>query len=243
MVGLWMVLAGSARAETADEIVDRARAANQVSSSIEGLRMTLVPKTGSERVMELEVKSRRDSDGTKTYLKVLSPSDVAGTQLLQLDHASAADEQMMYLPAFKRVNLISGSARKGQFLGSDFSFEDLDLRDSFSGTRTLVSDGADAWVIDTALTGATYTKVRATIVKSDLVLKKLEFYTGETLVKVLEVKRTEKDGAVTLPVETEMTDVKRGSKTRLEITSHRLNVAESELPADTFTKAYLERGG
>ncbi|MEQ1568643.1 MAG: outer membrane lipoprotein-sorting protein [Myxococcota bacterium] len=243
MLTLLLSLVAPASAETADQILERARAANQVESSIEGVTMVIVSKSGSEKSMSMEIRTRREAGVTKTHLKVMAPSDVAGTQLLQIDNPNVADEQMMYFPAFKRVNQISGSARSGRFLGSDFTYEDLEIRESATGTHTMVSDTAESWTIDTAMTNSSYSKVRATIGKADLVLRKVEFYSGESVVKVLEVKRTEKDGAATLPVESEMTDLKAGTKTRLVITSHKLNLPKTDLPDDTFTKAYLERGG
>jgi hypothetical protein len=231
-----------AHAETASDIVDRARLANRVDSAIEDLRMTIVSKSGSERVREIQLKSRRVGDASMTFMEVRSPSDVAGTKLLLLDHATGADETVLYLPALKRVSTLSGSSRKGSFVGSDLTFEDLEIRDTVSGEHTLVEDGAEAWVIDTA-TGAdsSYTKVRTTIAKSDLVIRKVEFFGPSGPVKVLEVLRTEKDGNVTLPVETKVTDLVKGTSTRLDITSHQLNIGQDVLPDDTFTKANLER--
>lgn len=245
MLTLLLLALSPARAETADEVVAKARAANRVDSAVESVRMTIVSKSGSERVRELELKSRRDGEVVKTYLKLTSPSDVAGTQLLLVDNPGKVDEQLLYLPAYKRVNHISGSARKGAFVGSDFSYEDLEIREAAEGVHTLAEDGADAWVIETTPgEGSQYSKIRAHIGKADLVARKVEFFDPEgTLVKVLEVKRTVVDGGVTLPVETEMSNVVKGTRTRLEITAHQLNVGQDVLPDATFTSAFLEQGG
>lgn len=231
-----------AHAETASDIVERARLANRVDSAVEDLRMTIVSKSGSERVREIALKSRRNGDVSMTFMEVRSPSDVAGTKLLLIDNASGDDETVLYMPALKRTTMLSGQSRKGSFVGSDLTYEDLEIRESASGTHTVVEDGAEAWVIDTE-TGedSSYTKVRTTIAKADLVIRKVEFYGDKGVVKVLEVLRTEKDGDVTLPVETKVSDLTRGTYTKLEITSHQINVGKDVLPDETFTKAYLER--
>jgi outer membrane lipoprotein-sorting protein len=238
-----MALISTAHAETPDEILGKVRAANHVDGSIETMTMTIYPKSGSPQNRQAELRTRRDGDTTKTYLKVLSPSDQAGTQLLQIDAPGTAnDQQMVYLPAFKKVNLISGASQKGAFLGSDFTFEDLKLRDSaMGGASTLVEDAADHWTLETTLTGGSYAKIRTTIGKADLVLHKVEFYDANGVVKVLEVKKFEKDGNFNIPVETEMTTVAKGTHTTLAITSHKLNPSKTELPDDTFTQAYLQR--
>lgn len=244
MIVTLLALFASARAETADEVIAKARAANRIESSIQTIQMTIVSKAGSERVRDIELRSRREGEVTKTYFRLLAPSDVAGTQLLLVDNPGQLDEQLLYLPAYKRVNFVSGSARKGSFVGSDFSYEDFEVREAAVGTHIMAEDKADAWVIDTALTGdSSYQKIRTTIGKSDLVVRKIEFFDASGLLKVLEVKKTEKDGAVSIPVETEMTNVQKGTRTRLVISSHKLGLTKEELPDDTFTKGYLERGG
>lgn len=233
-----------ARAETADEVIAKARAANRIESSMQTIKMTIVAKNGVERNRDVELRSRREGDITKSYFRILSPSDVAGTQLLLIDNPGQLDEQLLYLPAFKRVNLVSGSSRKGSFVGSDFSFEDFEIREAAVGKHSLVEDTAASWVIETSMpSDSSYVKVRTTINKSDLVISKVEFFDSSGLLKVLEVKKTVKDGAISLPLETEMTNVQKGTHTKLEITSHKLNVPKTELPDDTFTRAYLERGG
>lgn len=232
-----------AHAETPAEIVAKVRAANQIESSIETIQMSVYSKSGSAQVRQVDLRIRRDADTTKTYMKVLSPSDVAGTQLLQIDApGTSSDQQMVWLPAFKRVNMISGASKKGAFLGSDLTYEDLALRDAAAtATSTLVEDAADHWTLETALTDSAYTKIRTTIGKADLILHKIEFYDATGVVKTLEVKKFEKDGAFTVPAETEITSAK-GTHTTLVITSHKLNVSKTELPDDVFTQAYLSRG-
>lgn len=243
MLALFLALAFPARAETADDIIARARAANRVESAVETIQMTIVSKTGAERKRELQVRSRREGDISKTYIRINSPSDVAGMQLVMVDNPGKADEQLVYMPALKRVNAISADSRKGQFAGSDFTYEDLEIREAASGTHTVVSDTAEAWVIETTpAAGSSYTKLRSTIHKADMVVHRVEFYDANGLVKVLEVKRTEKDGAVTIPVESELGNVRAGTKTRLVIVTHRFGVPKAELPDETFTREYLQRG-
>ncbi|MBX2800217.1 MAG: outer membrane lipoprotein-sorting protein [Myxococcales bacterium] len=241
MLLLW---AGAAHAQSADDIVAKARAANQVGSSIQTVRMTIVSKSGSERIRELELRSRRSSTGTtSSYMEVKSPSDLAGTKLLMIDHTDADDEQMSYLPVYNRVNRISGSSRKGYFIGSDFTYEDLDIREAAEGTHSLVQTTDDVWVIETVpADSAQYSKVRAHITKADLVARKIEFFDrkGEHT-KTLEVEQTRVVDGVTLPISTKMSNLDRKTHTKLEVLSHELNVDETKLPAETFTPEYLER--
>lgn len=240
---LTLLLAGSAHGKTADEVLDEARAANQVESSVQKVRMVIVSKNGSERVRELEMKARRDGDVRKSYARFTSPSDVSGTQLLLIDHPDKVDEQLLYLPAIKRVNRISGKARRGSFMGSDFSYEDLELggRD---GQHTLVEETDERWVIDTVPAGdSSYSRVRSHIDKADRVIRTVELFDRDGApIKRLEIARVEQRDGVTVPVESVMKNLQKGTETRLIILEQRLNVGD-ELPDEVFTQAWLERNG
>lgn len=243
LVTLMMALAGTAHAQTADEVVAKARAANQVESSIQAIRMTIINDKGRERVRELESRSRRDDDTVRSFLEFQSPSDVAGMRLLMIDHPDKSDELLVFLPAYSQVNRISGNNRKSSFVGSDFTYEDMEIRQAADGAHTLVEQTDAVWVIDTVPTDSIqYAKIRTHISKSDLLARKVEFFDlqGQPF-KVLEVSKTAQSGALTIPTESVMKNLKKGSQTRLEITSHDLNIDLSKLPADTFTPAYLER--
>ena len=243
VLSLLLALVGAARAETADEVVAKAREANQVASSIQTVKMTIVSKSGSERVRDLELRSRRDGDTVSSFIEIQSPSDVAGTRMLMIDHPDQTDEQLLYMPAYKRVNRISGAGRKGSFVGSDFTFEDMEIRQAAEGEHTLIEETDELWVIETIPTDSPqYSKIRSHIGKADHLARKVEFFdTKGEAVKVLEVGKTVKEGSVTIPLESTMSNVQKGTKTLLEITAHRLNVSAEELPAETFTAAFLER--
>jgi hypothetical protein len=242
-IAAFLLSTGLAHATTAQDIIDQARDANRVDSSIQTLRMVLVSKSGSERVREMEIRARRDGEVLKSLARFTKPSDVAGTQLLLIDQPDQVDEQLLYMPALKRTNRISGKARKGSFMGSDFSYEDLEFSDISGATHTLVSEDDTTWVIDTKpAEDSSYGRIRNHVTKADHVSRKVEFFDDEDApLKVLEVKKTSVDNGITLPVESVMTSIKKGTSTRLEIIENKLGVSLEELPDETFTKEYMER--
>ncbi len=234
-----------ALALTADEIIDKAREAQSVDSSIQQVRMVLVSKNDAERVREFEMRVRKDDDIVSTYVRFSHPTDVAGTQLVIVDTPGTADEQLLYLPALKRVSRIAGKARTGSFMGSDFSYEDLEFSYASGASHTLTSEDDSAWVIDTIPgDGSSYSKLRVHVAKSDYLPRKVEFFDKKgNALKVLEVTETAVDGGATIPVKSEMKNLQRGTRTRLETTEHRLNVPAEEIPAETFTAAWMESHG
>ena len=110
-----------------------------MSPLIQQMQMTLVGRNGAKRERKFEMRVRKDGEVLRSYVRFSHPTDVSGTQLVIVDNPDKVDEQLLYLPALKRTNRIAGKARKGSFMGSDFSFEDLEISDSSAAKHSLVS--------------------------------------------------------------------------------------------------------
>ncbi len=225
------------------EIIRRAEANRKMENSVQKVRMVLVSKSGTERVREFDLKVRKDSDALRSYTRFTHPSDVAGTSLVVVDRPEVRDEQLLYLPALQRVNRISGKARTGSFMGSDFAFEDLELSGGEGVKHTLVSESAELWVIDTVPgIDSSYGRLRTTVRRSDDLPLKVEFFDKKgAALKVLDVTEWRVEGGQSIPVVSVMRHLQAGSSTRLILLEHRLNVPKTELPDEIFTAGYLER--
>ncbi|MFT4978615.1 MAG: hypothetical protein ACI8S6_004525 [Myxococcota bacterium] len=246
---MWtVVLLAAALAQqptTAEEIFERAQQARSIDNSIQTMRMVLVSKSGAERVREMELRVRRDGEVLSSYTRFTSPSDVSGTQLVMVDNPQQADDQLLYLPALKRVQRIAGRARTGSFMGSDFAFEDLELSGAEDAQHTIVSEDAESWVIETVPADSPlYSRIRSTVSRADLVPRQVEYFDkrGE-LLKRLTITETVLDGETTIPRVSIMENLQKGTKTRLEIMEHQLNVSAEQIPDEVFTAAYMERNG
>ncbi|NVK31217.1 MAG: outer membrane lipoprotein-sorting protein [Gammaproteobacteria bacterium] len=79
------------------------------------------------------------------------PADVKGTVLLSHSKTEPTpDMQWLFLPSIQRVKRIASGNRKGSFMGSEFSFEDL--------TGYELNDSKYKWVADQACPGAAQSK-------------------------------------------------------------------------------------
>ena len=236
--------AGVAHAQTAEEIIDQAQEVRTMERSIQTVHMILVSKNGSERAREITVKARRDGDSVRSLIRFDSPSDVAGTTFLQIEQPDGTDEQMLYMPALKRVNRISGASRKGSFMGSDFSYEDMDLTPEEDATHKVVETTDAHWVIDTNPgASSSYGRLRTTVLKGSYLVQQSEFYDKDDVhVKTLKVTETSTTDGKTLAKVSIMQTHKRNTSTRLEVIRQQLDVAPEELPDNLFTKGYLEQG-
>jgi hypothetical protein len=236
---------GTAYAMTVDEIIENARSVQRVNNGIQQMQMTLVGRNGSKRERRFEMRIRKDGEVVRSYVRFSHPTDVAGTQLVIVDNPDRADEQLLYLPALKRTNRIAGKAKKGSFMGSDFSFEDLEVSDSSSAKHTLISEDATVWVIDTTPgEDSSYGRIRAHVSKSDYLPRLVEFFDkNDQPKKRLEVLKTATDNGSIIPTHSVMKNLSKNTSTEMTVSEWKLNVNADEIPDETFTVGYLERNG
>ena len=227
--------------QSAAEIIEQAKQTQKVDNSIQQIRMVLVSKSGAERVRELEMRIRRDDEVLSSYTRFSHPSDVSGTQLIVVDNPDA----LLYLPALKRVQRIAGRARTGAFMGSDFSYEDLEISGVDEAVHTLISEDGEAWVIDTTPgADSSYSRIRTTVSKADYLPRTVAYFDKKgAALKVLTVEETAVDGETVIPVRSVMRNLQKGTTTRMEILEHQLNVSPEQIPDETFTASFMERNG
>lgn len=127
-----VLLAGSPAApgDTADEgrriFAEMSRRDSGYADQQARVSMQLKRKSGTAttRSMDIAILEVPD-DGTRTIVSFDSPLDVKGTKVLTYSHALREDEQWIYLPAFKRVKQIADAGKTTSFMGSEFTYEDI----------------------------------------------------------------------------------------------------------------------
>jgi outer membrane lipoprotein-sorting protein len=246
------------RAESAREMLDQAKAVNDArepKDTSQRTKMILVDSRGGERIRDLDVY--RKSYGGRTRKAItffLSPPEVKAVGFLSWSHPDRDDDQWLYLPELKRVRQISGATRKQSFQGSDFTYDDLELFDDIrdwteeDATSKLVRegevvDGAPCAVIELTPQGKSYEYARLVLWldREDATFRKVELYDKKdgALLKTLVLSGFETIEKVPTPHRIEMTNVKRGTRTVLEVSDIRYNRG---LADEVFTERTLERG-
>ena len=90
------------------------------------MKMIIRNKNGKEKTRSMRSKALESHTGDDMMLMIFdTPKDVKGTALLTHAHANRQDDQWFYIPALNRIKRISSNSKGGQFMGSEFSFEDL----------------------------------------------------------------------------------------------------------------------
>lgn len=249
------LVAAIARADggspSADEVLRRMRQTDAFgwSGAEARIRMVLRERDGRERVRVLDSISRRSGDDVRSVVRFREPADVAGTAFLLVERAGQATEQWVYLPGIRRTRRIVGRERQGSFMGSDFSYADLDQRELRSVTARKLADerlGQSACYVIEATprpegdVPAVYGKVQVWVRKADFVPLRIRFHDRSgALVKTLYSRRVSTIDGRPVILESRMQDARSGHATDLVIETIRFR---TDFADDLFTPRSLERG-
>ena len=213
------------------------------------MTMELINHRGATRERTILSYSMDLGKDSKSIMFFQSPADVKGTGFLswQYDDLSRDDDKWLYLPAMKKVRRISGSsARKENFMGSDFTYDDMGGRSVDEDEHRLIReeslDGSLCWVVESIPLeeDAAYSRTVSWIRQDALIPVKVEFYDrmGE-LLKTLVASEISRDAGYWTSRKLEMTNHKRKHRTRILIKEIQYDIAMNE---SLFTVPSLERG-
>jgi len=154
---LALLLSGTAQADkapSAREIMDKVTTTRKLDGSEAVIKMTVLGEGGQAREREISMATKL-YDGGKTEKRIyrfLSPADVQGTGILVYDYEAKPDDVWIYLPALRKTRRVVSTQRAQSFMGSEFSYGDLNIPslDDFSYTlvKEEASGGEPCYVID-----------------------------------------------------------------------------------------------
>lgn len=245
-----------AEGPTADEIIKRSSENRTVGNSIQQMTLEVFDKSGNSRVRKITSRVKKAAeDATWNYVYFDEPEDVAGVQFLSIENPKGEDDQWMYMPAIGTANRIAGSSRKGSFMGTDFSYEDMSIGQTEDGAHTLQANAKvtvggtefDCYVVQSipkAELKSAYTKIVTFVDTVEFMPREVHLFDkkGEQ-VKRMSFPNVEKSGEVLVPRLIVMENLKRGTKTHIKVDEYEVNVDPSKLPDTMFTKEYIEGEG
>ena len=155
---LLTLLFGTVFAQTGYDIMKKADEVPTPKTSSYTATMTLTDKKGNVRVREVKEMTKDFGDVSKSVIIFTTPKDVVGVGYLMFDYVEKSDgtkqdsDNWLYMPALKKVRRISGSDSGGDFMGTDFTYEDMGDRGLNKDTFTLLGeenvDGTDCYKVE-----------------------------------------------------------------------------------------------
>jgi outer membrane lipoprotein-sorting protein len=172
---------------------------------------------------------------SKVMIRFTDPAEVRGVALLIVNHPDRASDQWMWTPALERDRRIALQDRSARFFGTDFSFEDLEERDVDQYEYTLLGeeavDGAMCWKIQATpkqSRSSQYTRSISWIRKDNYAWARIDSYVKDEVLRRMHYRDIRQIQGVWTARETVMTDLRRGSTTRLVLDEIAYNVGVSD---------------
>jgi hypothetical protein len=141
-------------APSAREIMEKVTIARKLDGSEAAVKMTTIDDKGQTREREITMATKL-FDGGKTEKRIYrftSPADVQGTAVLVFDYEQKPDDVWIYLPALRKTRRIVSSQRSQSFMGSEFSYGDLNIPALDEFNYTLAKEesvgGEACWVVE-----------------------------------------------------------------------------------------------
>lgn len=207
--------------------------------------MTLIAKGGGERTRKMIIKQMKTGQKLqKTMIRFQEPEDIRGTSLLTWEQKGRADDQWIYLPALKQTKRIAGSERRGNFVGSDLSYEDLSPEKLEENQYTKSGEEQNAFIIEAVPVNkedSGYSKRKIWLKKDSYLMIAAEYYDKKgnllktskfTEIVALEVNKWRANRV-------EVKNVQNGHSTVMKTTDRKINAGLSE---GEFTTRELEKG-
>ncbi len=247
------LLAGVASQVTAQqltgrEIIDKVYNLPSGEDQTSNLTMTLINKSGDERVRKIKQFTKDFGDVEKSIMFFTAPADVKNTSFMNwtYDDPDKSDDQWIYLPALKKIKRISSDSKSDYFMGSDFTYDDLGDRKLDDDTHTLLRsetiDGVDYYVVQSIPKDEDYmySKTITWIRKDNFIGLKKEFYDEDgELLKILKIKKFEKISGFWVITHSEMENVQKNHRTSMKLDNVKINTG---IPSSKFTERMMMRG-
>ena len=187
---------------TADQIMERAVERNSLGFEAGHAQMTLevYDRAGEKRERRLDVKSKRAGQRGRTLVTLTAPAEVRGQAFLFIENADAEDDVWMHVPAFNVTRRIEGNQKRGAFLGTHFTYADLESRDLKEANYRMLPEEkigeVEVYVIESQPkrpAQSDYARVVSYVRKTDFIPMRIRFFGKDNkLDKTLFVEQLDK---------------------------------------------------
>ncbi|MBU0681063.1 MAG: outer membrane lipoprotein-sorting protein [Proteobacteria bacterium] len=240
---------------TAREIMEKVDARDDGDNITIESEMILIDKNGHERTRLL--KSFIKDKGADTWRTqfFIEPADVRDTAFLTYDYYSGDkdDDQWLYLPELHKTKRIASSDKSSAFMGSDFSYADMNRRVLDEWSYELLKedsvDGNKVWLIEATPVNKVveecygYSK-SVVFIRQDIFfpVRAVHWLKEGNKIKYMEVKKLEQIDGIWVATETHMKTTKSKETTHKTILRwHNIKMNQA-IDDDMFTVRRIEKG-
>lgn len=252
---LYLIAVGriaASAAPTGREIMEIQAERHSITNESSIMQVVLIDRKGRREERTLRRLDQKQADGNLYSLTVFdAPKDVKGTALLTKEHQDGPNDQWLYFPSQRRLQRIAQTRRNAYFMGTDFTYEDMDPENVDLFDYRLLREerlgNAACHVIEavpadpSAPRASGYGKRLLWINKDRLCTVKIEFYDrkGKLLKTQTNTAFEQVSETAWRPNRSAMDNRAKHHKTEVEVLSR--DVA-TELQSETFTERHITTG-
>ncbi len=255
LLTLAVSLPSQALALTAREIMEKVDARDDGDNiSIES-EMILIDKNGHQRERLIKSFIKDKGDDTWRVQFFMEPADVRDTAFLTYDYYSGEkdDDQWLYLPELHKTKRIASSDKSSAFMGSDFSYADMNRRVldewSYKLLKESTVEGHKVWLVEATPVNKVV-EDRYGYTKSVLFIRQDIFFPVRAVhwqkegkkIKYMEVKKLEQIDGIWVATETHMKSTKNKKTTHKTILRWHNVKMNQAIDEGMFTVRRIEKG-
>ncbi len=240
---------------TAREIMEKADARDDGDNISFNTEMVLIDKNDHKRTRLIKAYFKDKGKDTLRIQFFIDPADVKDTAFLTYDYYSGEkdDDQWMYLPELHKTKRIASSDKSTAFMGSDFSYSDMNKRvlDEWNYTLLKESKVGDhkVWLIEAQprdqVVADRYGYEKSVVfIRQDIFfpIRAVHWVKEGNKIKYMEVTQLEEIDNIWIAVETHMKTTKNKRTTHKTILRRRNITFNQDLDESLFTIRSLEKG-
>ncbi len=254
-------LSSQAIADEAYDIVKKSVSIPAPDSSMTKLVATNIEKSGIKSEVTINQFGRKENELIDTVFDIKGPATFKGTRLLQQDRGKKEDDRWIYDNKLKQVRRIQMNDRTKSFVGTEFTYNDIALRNVDADKHELISSNEQV-VIPNGKTYKSCWKIKSTplkkseveysyriqyIDKETYLPAKIEYFDKKDKSKIMKVYTTEEWVYLTsktgkqyiMRMRAKIFNNITGRQTILEIKEPVMDASVSGL---YFTQQYLQTG-
>ncbi|MCD6162959.1 MAG: outer membrane lipoprotein-sorting protein [candidate division Zixibacteria bacterium] len=200
------------------------------------IKMQLIDNKENTKNRELTIFQKGPE---KRLIRFNAPADVKGVGFLVLED----DLMYLYMPAFAKIRRIASHVKNENFMGTDFTYDDMAQNDYVKNYTPVLREETDQHYIleltPKPESEIDYSKLVMWANKQTMLPDKVEFYDrSDRLLKIMNQTDTEKLDGYWTPKHIEMENVQDEHKTIMEMTDIK---HDQGIPDKKFTQRYLKR--
>jgi len=169
---------------TAKEIIDKSLEHKTFSydNAEANITMILIDKNKNKDTRKVKIRSKTENNLTKAISQFSGGTEINGVKFLTKEVKNGDDEQYVYYPAQNKINrIVSKSSKNEYFLGTDFTYADLEGKYRKDANYKKLEDAKvgkyEVFVIEASpKKDSSYSKTIIYIRKSDFIPLKVKFF-------------------------------------------------------------------